>query len=161
MPKLRVVPPDEIERLRVQVVEEVELGCTPAELFASFQRDEDWEAWLDLEVKRTTEGPYREGFTRTVVGGSLVLDEVFHLWSPDHEMAFYVEHTNNPFLTAFAERYTVTPSASGCVLRWRIGMDFNLVGRLIAPLFKRALTKLARRGFPKLDRVARGGGSPS
>ena len=105
---MRKVEPDQIDELPVQVVEEGSFGCTPEELFASFERDEDWKEWLGINVERTTEGPYCPGFTRTVRTTTITLHEVFTVWSAPAEIFFYVERSNNPFLTAFAERYTVT-----------------------------------------------------
>lgn len=154
MPKLRPVPTNAIQSLPVQVVESASFRCTPDQLFASFKRDSDWKEWFNLKVTRTTPGEYREGFTRTVQTGPMVLQEVFTLWDEPKEMAFYVERTNNPLLTAFAEHYTVTETKDGCTFQWRIGMEFTTVGRLIAPVFKAGMSKAARRGFPKLEACA-------
>ena len=154
MPTLRPIQPAATKSLPVQVFEQASFRCTPAQLFASFKRDEDWNEWFDLKVTRNTEGDYREGFTRKVKSGPMVLHEVFTHWDEPNEMAFYVERTNNPFLTAFAEQYTVTETATGCTFQWRIGMEFTFVGRLLGPVFKLALSRAARQGFPKLEAVA-------
>lgn len=155
---MRKVEPDQIGALPVQIVEEGTFACTPEELFASFERDEDWKEWVGIDVERTTEGPYRPGFTRTVRTTTIRLDEVFTIWSAPDEIAFYVEGSSNPFLTAFAERYTVTATESGCRLRWQIGFEFSRIAGLVAaPVMKAALTRMARQGFPKLEAAAQRG----
>ena len=156
MGKMRVVQDEELTTLPIQIVESAAFRCTPAQLFASFERDEDWKQWLDIKVTRTTEGPYRVGFTRTVRGGPLTLDEVFTVWSPNRAMAFYMERSNNPLIRAFAERWTVTETPTGCTLEWRVGIEMHWAGRLLGPVLKLALTRSARRGFPKLEQLAAG-----
>ncbi|MFT5357688.1 MAG: hypothetical protein ACI9KE_004925 [Polyangiales bacterium] len=154
MPKLRPIEPDAITSLPVQVVEDASFRCTPVQLVASFKSDEDWKDWFNLKVTRTTTGAYREGFTRTVKAGPMVLHEVFTEWTEPNEMSFYVDRTNNPLLKAFAEHYLVTETATGCTFRWQIGMEFTRAGQLVAPLFKAAMARSARRGFPKLEALA-------
>jgi hypothetical protein len=154
MPTLTVVSPNDTASLPVQLVLDHSFACTPAQLFASFQRADDWKVWLDLDVSPMTEGPYREGYTRKAKSGPLTLEEHFTVWEPNRTMAFYVERSNHPFMTAFAEHYAVTPTPTGCSLSWRIGMAFRRFDLLSGPLVKRSLRSAATTGFPKLEALA-------
>lgn len=73
----------------------------------------------------TSEQPFGVGTTRTVtVSRALVLRERFFVWDEENRHhSFYVEQTNLPLFSMFAEAYRVTPTDTGCTFTWKFAME--------------------------------------
>ena len=148
------VRPDELSQLPVQIELVHRFACTPAQLFASFGRAEDWKQWLDLEVTWTSEPPWGVGTTRTVATSSATFDEVFTQWVDGEVMGFYFSASSMRMVRQFAEEYRVRETPEGCELRWRIGIRLAWWAFFAGPVFRRRLTRDGHAGFPTLERLA-------
>lgn len=127
------------ETARFSFTVEVELGCSPAQLFTIFEDAHAWTVWADTlkKVEWTSAKPFGPGATRTVtLPGGRVADEVFFAWERGKHMAFYFERGNMP-LEAFAENYDVTDLGDGrCKLRWAVALIPTGAGKVLLPIFR-------------------------
>lgn len=156
MHRLSPVQPAELDTLPVQIQHTAALRCTPAQLFESFARAEDWRLWLQLEVEWTSEPPFGPGTTRIVRTSGLTAEETFTEWRPGERMSFYFSRSNSALFSQFAEQWTVTEAPGGCTLRWRAALRPSALGWPLVPAIRAALLSGFRRGLPVLAALARG-----
>jgi len=106
---------------------EVELPCTPEELFAILEDPEPWTVWASpglTKVEWTSPKPYGPGTTRTVtLVGGLDVYEDFFVWEPPHRMAFFFYGATEKIWKRFGELYRVEATEGGCRLRWTVAYD--------------------------------------
>ena len=126
---------------------DVELACTPAQLFEIFEEPESWTRWVPgiRRVEWTTPSPRGVGATRqvTLLGGAQIVEK-FTVWEPGRALAFHVLEANQPIWTAFAESYALTPTPSGgCRLTWTVAYEprdgFARVHPFVRPAMRAAL----------------------
>ncbi len=127
------------ETARFSFTVEVELGCSPDQLFTIFEDAHAWTVWADTlkKVEWTSAKPFGPGATRTVtLPGGRVADEVFFAWERGKHMAFYFERGNMP-LEAFAENYDVTDLGDGrCKVQWTVALIPTGAGKVLLPIFR-------------------------
>jgi hypothetical protein len=99
-----------------------------------------------LNGRYTSKRPFGIGTVREVgvIGNLLKLRERFFIWDEENRRhAFYVDQTNLPLFSLFAEDYQVTPTADGCRFVWRFAMagskGLGPIFALSKPLTKRLL----------------------
>lgn len=127
------------ETTRFSFPVDVELDCTPEQLFDVFEDAHAWTVWAAAleKVEWTSPKPFGRGTTRTVsLPGGRIGEEVFFEWERPNRMAFYFAKGNMP-LEAFAEDYIVTDLGDGrCNLRWTMALVPTGAGKVLMPLFK-------------------------
>lgn len=105
---------------------EMHLPASADEVWAGLVADRPL-AWCRALNGRYTSGrPFGVGTTREVgvMANTLKLRERFFIWDEARRRhAFYVEQTNLPLFSLFAEDYEVTPTAQGCRFIWRFAME--------------------------------------
>lgn len=130
----------------------MDLAATAEEVWAGLTADEP-QSWCRMltDVRFTSQEPHGIGASRTseVARGVLKFHERFFAWEEDERhQSFYVESVNLPLLRAFAEDYRITPTDSGCHLRWIFAFDakpgFGALVKFGLPLIGWLLRSLAR-----------------
>ena len=134
---------------------EIELDCTPDQLFDSFEDPVSWTIWAGAikHVEWTSPKPFGPGTTRTVtmVGGG-VGEEVFFVWERGKRMAFHFTRGNLPIET-FAEDYLVTDLGNGrCKLRWTVSLTPTGIQKYTMPLFSPMMGFFLGRMMKSLQR---------
>ena len=145
MRDLQVVDERYVDTAPFSFANSVELAITPEQLFEVFHDAEAWPRWVKAltRVTWTSPTPYGPGTTRTVrLRGGIVGDEEFFTWDEPRRIAFRFVAGSSRLVTAFSEQYDVEPTATGCRMTWRVGLD--------VPKTLRPAVRLAR---PALDRL--------
>jgi hypothetical protein len=118
----------------------VDLDCTPEQLFEVFQDPVSWTVWAGAiqKVEWTSPQPFGIGTTRTVsMAGGMEGYEEFIAWDPGKHMAFKFTQSNKNSVTAFGEDYIVTDLGNGrCHLQWTMAMAPRGASTAIMTLFK-------------------------
>ena len=120
----------------------------PSAVWAALLDARAWTEWLPItKVTWTSPQPFGVGTTRTVEIGPQVVEETFFAWEEGSRMAFRFERSTLP-VSAAVEDYRVTPTATGCELRWagKASAMWPLSG-----LIPGQLAKGLRDGMPKLE----------
>ena len=134
---------------------EVELDCSPEQLFDVFEDPDSWAEWVDAitGVEWTSPKPYRVGTTRTVtLLGRQVANEEFIAWDRGKHMAFKFVSGTMP-VDAFGENYEVTDLGGGrCKLRWTLALKQSGPMRLTLIIFAPAMRWVVRRTLGGLKR---------
>jgi len=115
----------------------VELAITPAQLFEVLADADAWPRWAKAitHVEWTTPEPRGVGTMRTVsMLGGLVGAEEFLAWEEHTLLAFRFNDASEKRIKAFAERYDVVATDSGCRLTWTLALEVTGAARLtLAP----------------------------
>ena len=147
---------DFVDNAPFRFVSTVDLAITPEQLFEVLSDAQSWPQWATVitGVEWTSPQPYGVGTTRTVtMRGNIVGAEEFLAWEPYSFMAFRFNTSTSNAIRAFAESYTVVPTAEGCHLTWVMAMKPSGIAgglgmRVGAPvmgwLFQRFLHNLRR-----------------
>ena len=118
---------DFFEQAPIRIISEIELPCSPEELFALFEDADAWAVWVDVikKVEWTSPRPFTVGATRSVeMPGGMVADEEFLAWDAPRHMAFRFNQFTQKFLNAFGENYEVTDLGGGrSRLVWTVGIE--------------------------------------
>jgi uncharacterized protein YndB with AHSA1/START domain len=104
----------------------VDLAITPEQLFEVLADADAWPRWAKVitRVTWTSPEPRGVGTTRTVdMLGGLVGDEEFLVWEPPTQLAFRFNQASEKTIRAFAERYDVIGTPTGCRLTWTLALD--------------------------------------
>lgn len=115
----------------------VDLNITPDQLFEVLADADAWPRWgkVITHVEWTTPEPHGVGTTRDVtMRGGLLASEEFLAWEPGRLLAFRFTTASERSIKAFAERYDVEPTASGCRLTWTLALDVAGPGPLFMPI---------------------------
>lgn len=110
----------------------VELRITPAQLFEVLADASSWPRWAKVitGVEWTTPEPRGVGTTRTVtMRGGLVGAEEFLAWEEHALMAFRFNEASEKRIKAFAERYDVVATPTGCTLTWTLALEVTGAAR--------------------------------
>ena len=127
------VGPDFVDTARHRYANSVDLNITPEQLFEVFEDAEAWPRWAKVitHVEWTSPMPPRVGTTRSVtMRGGLVGTEEFLLWEPPARMGFRFNEASEQSIRAFAERYDIVRTATGCRLTWTLALDVAGPGAL-------------------------------
>lgn len=122
-------------------------------VWAALLDAEAWTEWLPItKVTWTSPQPFRDGTTRTVEVGAMVIEEYFFLWEEGRRMAFRFDKSSLP-ISAGVEDYEIVDVLGGCELRWtgRASAIFPL-GFLVT----RQLAGGLKSGMPKLEALIAG-----
>jgi len=115
----------------------VELAITPVQLFEVLADADAWPRWAKAitHVEWTTPEPRGVGTMRTVsMLGGLVGAEEFLAWEEHTLLAFRFNDASEKRIKAFAERYDVVATDSGCRLTWTLALEVTGAARLtLAP----------------------------
>ncbi|MCP4806314.1 MAG: SRPBCC family protein [Proteobacteria bacterium] len=133
---------DDYARMPQRFEFEVEIACTPDELFDVFEDPASWPVWASPGIARvewTSPKPYGLGTTRTVyMTGGLAVDEEFTVWERGKKMAFTFLSTSEDVWEQFGELYEVQDlGEAGCRLNWTVAYDprgtFGSIHFLVKP----------------------------
>lgn len=129
----------------------VDLAITPEQLFEVLADADSWPKWASVitGVQWTTPEPRGVGTMRTVtMRGGLVGAEEFLAWEEHTLLAFRFNEASEKRIRAFAERYDVVATATGCRLTWTLALEVSGVARFtLAP--SKPLLKAGFRRFLK------------
>lgn len=126
----------------------VELNITPEQLFEVLADAESWPRWAKVitDVEWTSPEPRGVGTTRLVtMRGGLLGAEEFLAWDEHTMMAFRFNEASEKRIKAFAERYDVVPTESGCKLTWTLAMEVTGVARYTLGVSKPVLNATFKR----------------
>lgn len=129
----------------------VDLNITPEQLFEVFADADAWPRWAKVitGVTWTSPLPPTAGTTRDVtMRGGLSGSEEFLLWEPYTRMGFRFNSASEKRIKAFAERYDVVATPTGCTLTWTLALDVVGAAKVSMPL-ARPINNLAFRWFLK------------
>ena len=127
----------------------VDLRITPEQVFEVMADASAWPRWAKVitKVTWTSPPPYGPGTTRTVdMRGGLVATEEFLVWEPSTTIAFRFNEASEKTIRAFAERYDVLRTATGCRLTWNLSLDVDGPARRTMPI-ARPINNLAFKWF--------------
>lgn len=103
------------------------IGVSPATVYDSLLRAEDWPKWVPVitKVEWTTKPPVTVGSTRTVsMRGGLSADEEFLVAKPGEQMAFRFNAVSRQGIKAFAENYVLTElPGNRSLVEWTMALD--------------------------------------
>ena len=132
---------------------EVELDCSPDQLFTVFEDAHAWTVWADAlkKVEWTSPKPYGIGTTRSVhMMGGLVGHEEFVEWEPGKRMAFTFIGASKDATEKFLEDYRVTDLGDGtCRVQWYMAMETRGFSRHLMFLTRPIMRLANRRMFKK------------
>ncbi|GAA3531363.1 SRPBCC family protein [Aeromicrobium panaciterrae] len=131
----------------------VELNITPEQLFEVLADAESWPRWAKVitHVEWTSPEPRGVGTTRLVtMRGGLLGSEEFLAWEEHTMMAFRFNEASEKRIKAFAERYDVVETPTGCRLTWTMAMEVTGVARHTLGLSKPVLNATFRRFLKNL-----------
>ena len=134
-------------------VNTVDLNITPEQLFEVLADAESWPHWAKAitNVEWTTPEPRGVGTTRLVtMRGGLLGSEEFIGWDEHTMMAFRFNEASEKRIKAFAERYDVVETPSGCRLTWTMAMEVTGVARYTLAPSKPVLNATFRRFLKNL-----------
>ncbi len=120
------VTADFVDQAPYRFSNSVDLAITPEQLFEVLADASAWPRWAKVikKVTWTTPEPRDVGTTRTVdMVGGLVGAEEFLVWEPYTQLAFRFNESSEKTIRAFAERYDVVGTTSGCRLTWTMALD--------------------------------------
>ena len=127
----------------------VDLTITPEQLFEVMADADAWPRWAKVitKVTWTSPPPYGAGTTRTVnMRGGLVATEEFLVWEPHTTIAFRFNEASEKTIRAFAERYDIIRTDTGCRITWNLSLDVEGAAKRTMPL-ARPLNNLAFKWF--------------
>lgn len=127
----------------------VDLKITPEQLFEVMADADAWPRWAKVitKVTWTSPTPYGAGTTRTVsMRGGLLATEEFLVWEPYTTIAFRFNEASEKTIRAFAERYDIIRTDTGCRMTWNLSLDVEGAAKRTMPL-ARPLNNLAFRWF--------------
>lgn len=127
----------------------VDLNITPEQLFEVMADAESWPRWAKVitKVTWTSPPPFGAGTTRTVnMRGGLVGTEEFLVWEPHTTIAFRFNEASEKTIRAFAERYDILRTDTGCRLTWNLSLDVEGAARRTMPI-ARPINNLAFKWF--------------
>ena len=127
----------------------VVLAITPEQLFEVMADAESWPRWAKVitKVTWTSPPPFGAGTTRTVnMRGGLVGTEEFLVWEPHTTIAFRFNEASEKTIRAFAERYDILRTDTGCRLTWNLSLDVEGAARRTMPI-ARPINNLAFKWF--------------
>jgi hypothetical protein len=126
----RIVDLGFLEVAQEKHVNDVELECSPVELFGIFADGDSWPVWAPgfKRIDWTSPPPFGVGTTRTAtLMGGLAIDEVFLAWDEGERMSFIFTGSSVDMsggLDALIEDYVVTDLGGGrCRLRWTLAYN--------------------------------------
>ncbi|MDR7086693.1 carbon monoxide dehydrogenase subunit G [Aeromicrobium panaciterrae] len=131
----------------------VELNITPEQLFEVLADADSWPRWAKVitNVEWTTPEPRGVGTTRLVtMRGGLLGSEEFLGWDEHTMMAFRFNEASEKRIKAFAERYDIVPTASGCTLTWTLALEVTGIARHTLGVSKPVLNATFRRFLKNL-----------
>ena len=128
----------------VCLVFDVDLACTPDQLFTIFEDEHSWPKWASPGINRvewTSPRPFGVGTTRTVfLSSALAVYEEFTLWERGVTMSFFFVGTSQKIWRRFGELYEVHPTDAGCHLRWTVAYDplswFGMLHPFVKPIMR-------------------------
>lgn len=127
----------------------VDLDITPEQVFEVMADASAWPRWAKVitRVTWTSPPPYGPGTTRTVdMRGGLVATEEFLVWEPGTTIAFRFNEASEKTIRAFAERYDILRTDTGCRLTWNLSLDVEGAARRTMPI-ARPINNLAFKWF--------------
>ena len=134
---------------------DVELACTPHQLFDVFEDPAAWPEWAEAisHVEWTSPKPFGVGTTRTVtLAGNQVGEEEFIAWERGKRMAFMFVRGSVP-VQSFGEDYIVTDLGNGhCHLRWTMALVPTGPGKVFLRVFKPGMQWYLKRMLKSLQR---------
>ena len=125
----------------------VSIALSPEELFGVLARADPWPRWAKVitDVEWTTPPPRGVGTTRTVtMRGGLVGEEEFLAWEEHTLLAFRFNRASEKRIRAFAERYDVVATPTGCTLTWTLALDVTGAARMTLTPSRPVLTATFR-----------------
>jgi hypothetical protein len=151
----RIVDLSFLDRAKVRFVNEVEVDCTPADLFAILADEHSWPIWAPgfKRIEWTSPKPVRAGTTRTAhLMFGVAIHELYLLYEPGERMSFIFTGSNKNLsggLDALIEDYRVTDLGGGrCRLTWTMGYDaagimrhFQFLARPLVGVFLRLILR--------------------
>lgn len=139
-----------------RVVTKVSIKAPAAKVFSVLEDGDAWPRWIPAvkRVEWTSPQPFEVGTTRSVyMKTGQRIDERFIVWETNRRMGFTVIGSDVPGLTSFGEDYIITPTATGCDVRWTFALQprgFIPQGLfVIRPAFRMAL-KFTLLSFKKV-----------
>ena len=128
-----------------------------APLAAVFGELRDPSGWFPLMTSSAWHGRVGGvGAVRTVVVRLFGrFDEEMLAWDAERGVAFTMTRTNSPLVARMAEEYQLAAVAGGTQLAWRIVGHLTTPGRLIAPVLRVTVGRMAALASKRLARCAR------
>lgn len=152
----RKIDLDFFDQAPIRMVTEVELPCSPQQLFEIFEDAESWAVWVDVieKVDWTSPSPFAIGTTRSVeMPGGMIAYEEFLAWDAPRHMAFRFNQFTQKFLKAFGENYEVEDLGNdSCRLTWTVGMEPTGAAAFVLPLLKPILARNLRNIMGELKK---------
>lgn len=144
---------DFVDAAANRFVNSVDLNITPEQLFEVLADADSWPKWAKAitNVEWTSPEPRGVGTTRLVtMRGGLLGSEEFLAWDEHTMMAFRFNEASEKRIKAFAERYDVVETPTGCRLTWTMAMEVTGVARHTLGLSKPVLNATFRRFLKNL-----------
>jgi hypothetical protein len=114
-----------------------------------------WPRWYaDMRSMAWVDAPGL-GARRKVVTNTASLEEKFVIWEPGRRMAFHVLWMTIPLVSAFTEDFEVTPSETGCTLRWDVRYEARRPFRWLRPVLDPTFKRMFDRGVAALPAFAK------
>ncbi len=144
---------DFVDSAPSRFINSVDLNITPEQLFEVLADAESWPHWAKAitNVEWTSPEPRGVGTTRLVsMRGGLLGSEEFLAWDEHTMMAFRFNEASEKRIKAFAERYDVVETPTGCRLTWTMAMEVTGVARYTLGPSKPLLNAAFRRFLKNL-----------
>jgi carbon monoxide dehydrogenase subunit G len=124
MPSHPVQPPEWIDSAPIRVERSIDIAAPPEAVWALIADHENWPNWFTtLSSVEVTGAPAGVGGQRRVTASRITIDEEFTVWDVNEHFAFAVVATKVPFLDTMAESVRIEPTADGCRVNYRQGLQ--------------------------------------
>ncbi len=145
MPSHPVQPPEWIDSAPIRVERTVDIDTSPEVVWKIVADHARWPEWFtSLGSVEVTGAATGVGGKRRVTINRIALDEEFTAWDENEHFAFAVVATRIPFLDTMAESVRVEPTAGGCRVIYRQGLQAKRgMGLLLDLAWKPAAKQLS------------------
>lgn len=150
-----VHPLEWIDTAPVRVEAVTEIAASPDSVWPLIADHDGWPRWFrELTGVQVTPDPAGLGAGRRVRIGRIVLDQTCTAWDVPSHFALAVTASNIPFIAAMAESIHIEPSAGGCLVTYRQGLQPRRGTRWLLTLISRHASRDLQDALDALRRLA-------
>jgi hypothetical protein len=141
------------ETAPLRIVASARVSASPARVFESFAKPEDWPKWFPMmKYAKWTKGEGGLDSEREVSVGALgKYRERMIAWEPGARFSFTMIGSTSPLAEQLAEDYLLVPDGTGTVIEWVMAGRPTTVGKLGAPVMKAIMSRLFAKGGRNLE----------
>jgi hypothetical protein len=152
MPKLRPVDLDFVRTAPRRHTNEAVIRAPRSRVFEAVSGEPDgWKDWFPGFSSGRYEGEPGVGAVRVVKYQGTTFRETMLAWDEPSRWTFRVDSSTVPLAKALVEDWTFDDVPDGTLARWSFAYEPSLLGRVIAPLQIRTMSRIFQRAMHNLE----------